>query len=308
MTTYVVTGGAGFIGSHVVDELLHLGFDVVVVDNFLSGAYENLPDHPKLSVIEKDVLDCQVSDFPASIDGVVHLAARPSVVDSWVCPLAVHQANLSSTVAVIELCQKLDVSRIVFASSAAVYGNQEVVPVSEDIRPNPQSPYGLHKLTGESYLQLFCQYSGFSAVSLRFFNVFGPRQQPGSPYSGIISLLLDAMRLQRPFTIYGDGEQTRDFIYVKDVAGFISQALQQSVPGGENTVLNIGSGKQVSINRLVDIMRAHFPDWHEELRYALERPGDIKKSQADTTKTTALLGAASWSIDAGLRQMIDKGM
>jgi len=304
MKRYIVTGGAGFIGSHIVETMLENGAEVFVIDNLTSGLRENLPDHSGVHVLAMDILSCAPADLPVSVDGIVHLAARPSVVDSWAHPMDVHQANLSSTIAVIELCRQLEIPRIVFASSASVYGNQEILPVDEGVCPNPASPYGLQKLASESYLNLFCGHYGISAASLRFFNVYGPRQQPGSPYSGVISLLLDAMLEQQPFTIFGDGEQTRDFVYVKDVAGFVCRALQCDLPRRENTVLNIGSGQQVSINQLIELLRRHIPDWQAEIRHAPERPGDIKRSQADVAKAAAILGGATWDMETGLTQYL----
>lgn len=307
MKNYVVTGGAGFIGSHIVDALIKQQAHVYIIDDLSGGSMENLSIRDNLHVIVKDVMSCRPDELPSRVDGVIHLAARPSVSDSWEDPCAVHQANLSSTLAVIELCRAKHIPQIVFASSASVYGDQQVLPISETVQPAPLSPYGLQKLSSEMYLDLFCRHLGFSAVSLRFFNVFGPRQPAGSSYSGVISLLIDAMRKNKSFTIFGDGEQSRDFVYVKDVADMVVRVLQKDFPREENTVLNIGSGRQVSLKELISMVRVYFPGWTGKINFAPSRPGDIRHSQADTTRALNALGRSSWSMERGLQDFL-KGL
>lgn len=205
---FIVTDGAGFIGSHVTEQLLLEGHRVTVIDNLSTGSLQNLPAHPRLKLLQKDALTCQPEDFPAQIDGIAHLAATPSVTASWLQPLEVHHNNLSSMIAVIQLCQALNIPRLVFASSAAVYGKQIRLPISEFQDTCPISPYGLQKLVSEQYASLFAKQLGFSFVALRMFNVFGPQQVPGSQYSGVISIFVATMQQGLPITIYGDGTQT----------------------------------------------------------------------------------------------------
>jgi len=305
MKTYIITGGAGFIGSHVAEMLLEQHAEVFVVDDLSSGSLDNLPRHPSLHMLVRDIMSCTADEFPQTVDGIVHLAARPSVVDSWEYPLDVHQANLSATVAVVELCRKLAIPRIVFASSASIYGNNSCVPIKENSIADPESPYGLQKHASESYLRLFGRHSGFSAVSLRFFNVFGPRQQPGSPYSGVMSILLDALRKQKSITIHGDGEQTRDFIFVEDVARLVCAALQEELVEEAGGVFNVGCGQETSINQIVNIMQHYFPEWNNSICYGPCRPGDIRRSLADISKATSWLGIRPlYDIQSGIEHWL----
>lgn len=302
---YLVTGGAGFIGSHLAEQLLLEGHYVTVVDDFTTGNIQNLPAHPRLQRISKDVLDCCAKDFKEKFDGIAHLAATPSVAESWQQPLATHHNNISATVAVLELCQALQIPRLVFTSSAAVYGNPIQVPISEDHSTNPISPYGLHKLVGEQYVNLFVQQFGqqfgWSAVNLRLFNVFGPRQDPRSPYSGVISIFARAMRQGLPISINGDGSQTRDFVYVKDVASTFAQALVLPLESGTTLTCNIGTGEAVSLMQLKETLQACFPEWQSTTTLAPPRPGDIQDSQADITQAKIHLGfAPQFSLQEGL--------
>jgi len=303
---FIVTGGAGFIGSHVTEQLLSEDHYVTVVDNLTTGNLNNLPEHPRLKFLEKDILACQPEDFSTPIDGIAHLAATPSVTESWLQPLASHHNNLSATIAVIELCQALEIPRLVFTSSAAVYGNPVQLPITETHPTSPISPYGLQKLVSEQYASLFAQQFGFSMVALRLFNVFGPRQAPNSQYSGVISIFVNAMRQGLPITIYGDGTQTRDFVYVKNVANAFAKALITSLTYGSCIVANVGTGKSISLVELVDILKTCFPQWQSELKFAPARPGDIKDSQADiSTASTHLDFTSQWSVESGLQYLIE---
>jgi UDP-glucose 4-epimerase len=275
---YIVTGGAGFIGSHLTEQLLSEGHFVTVVDDLTSGRRENLPIHQNLRLLEKDVLQCQPWDFPEAVDGLVHLAATPSVVSSWEHPLHAHQNNLSTMLVVIQLCKALNIPRLVYASSAAVYGNPVQLPIDESHPTTPISPYGLQKLVSEQYLQLFAEQVGFSAVILRLFNVFGSRQVASSPYSGVISIFADAMAQGRSLTIFGDGHQTRDFVYVKDVAIGLSQGLTISLRESSVLICNIGTGKAVSLLELIELLRRYFPDWKADIQFKDVRSGDIQHS------------------------------
>lgn len=303
---FLVTGGAGFIGSHVTEQLLSENHSVTVVDNLSTGSLENLPRHPRLKLLQKNILACQPEDFDQQIDGIAHLAATPSVTESWLQPLEAHHNNLSATMAVIQLCQALSIPRLVFASSAAVYGKQSSLPISEDCDTHPVSPYGLQKLVSERYNSLFAKNLGFSFVGLRLFNVFGPRQLPSSQYSGVISLFITAMRQGLPITIYGDGTQTRDFIYVKDVAIAFTKALTTSINSGSNLICNLGTGNSISIAQVVDILKDCFPSWKSEIRFAPARSGDIQHSQADISRASSLLCfAPQWPLRSGIQVLSD---
>jgi len=303
---FVITGGAGFIGSHLTEQLLSDGHWVTVVDRLSSGSLDNLPRHARLVFLNRDIASCQPQDFSRSIDGIAHLAATPSVVTSWSQPLAAHHNNLSTTVSVIELCRWLSVPRLVLATSAAVYGNQPCDRISESLNPQPISPYGLQKLVSEQYASLFAQHYGFSFVGLRLFNVFGPRQVPDSPYSGVISIFTDAMRRGLPITIYGDGCQTRDFVYVKDVAQAFALALTHPMAAGSHLICNIGTGQAISLRQLVEELRQIFPRSGSTLNFAPARVGDIQHSQAVVDRAMSTLGfVPQWSIQAGLQALAE---
>jgi UDP-glucose 4-epimerase len=303
---FIVTGAAGFIGSHVTEQLLLEGHTVTAVDNLSTGRLENLPEHPRLELLEKDIQTCQPEDFSSRIDGIAHLAATPSVMESWWKPLETHHNNLSAMVAVIQLGQALGVPRLVFASSAAVYGGQTALPISEEKETAPISPYGLQKLVSEQYARLFAQQLRFSFVALRLFNVFGPRQLPNSPYSGVISIFEEAMQQNRPITIYGDGTQTRDFIYVKDVAVAFTKALTTQMAEGSSLTCNVGTGNSISLSQLVEILTDCFPDWKLEIRFAPSRAGDIQHSQADISRASSRLDfRPRWSVSAGMQRFVE---
>jgi UDP-glucose 4-epimerase len=303
---YIVTGGAGFIGSHLTEYLLSDGHTVTVVDDLTSGKQENLPDHASLRLLKKDVLTCQPWDFPEPVAGLVHLAATPSVVSSWEHPLHAHQNNLSTVLAVIQLCKALSIPRLVYASSAAVYGHPTHLPIAESHPTTPISPYGLQKLVSEQYLRLFSEQVGFSAVILRLFNVFGARQVANSPYSGVISIFTDAMQRGRSLTIFGDGTQTRDFVYVKDVAIALSQALMVSLKESPVLTCNIGTGNAVSLIQLIDILRESFPDWRAGVNFAEARPGDIQHSQPMINHAIKRLGfTPHWSVQRAMEVFVE---
>jgi UDP-glucose 4-epimerase len=303
---FLVTGGAGFIGSHVIEKLLEENHKITVIDNLTTGYAHNLPTHPNLQLISRNVIDCCREDFNESFDGLAHLSATPSVTQSWQQPLITHENNTSATIAAIQLCQALEIPRFVFTSSAAVYGNPQKVPITEDSPTIPISPYGLHKLIGEQYLKLFIQQFGqqigWSAVNLRLFNVFGPRQDPSSPYSGVISIFMKAMRQNLPISIYGDGTQTRDFLYVQDVASAFLNALTAPLPAGSCTTCNVGTGQSVSLLELVQSLNCCFPNWTPDIQFHPSRPGDIQHSLADVSKADLYLGFKSkWTLESGLR-------
>ncbi len=306
---FLVTGGTGFIGSHLTEKLIAEGHRVTVVDNLRTGNLQNLPlQHPNLKFLKKNVLESQPNDFPDKIDGVAHLAATPSVTESWLQPMEVHHNNLSAMITVLELCRTLKIPKLVFASSAAVYGDKIPLPVSEKQPPNPISPYGLQKLVSEQYAALFAQQFDLSFIGLRLFNVFGPRQVPNSQYSGVISIFVAAMQQGLPITIYGDGSQTRDFVFVQDVASAFAKALVTPLISGRALICNVGTGKSTSIIQLLNTMKAYFPSWKSELSFAPHRSGDILHSQADISHASSVLGfTPQWSIEDGLRVLIEHG-
>lgn len=288
MATYLVTGGAGFIGSHVVEELVSRGERVRVVDNLVTGARENLAHVNGADLMVGDLVDPDVADRAvAGVDYVVHLAAIPSVPRSIADPITSNEANVSATVSLLVAAQRHAVRRVVFASSSAIYGNAATLPKREDAAPDPLSPYALQKLIGEQYGKLFHELHGLETVSVRYFNVFGPRQDPSSPYSGVISLFARCLVERCRPTIYGDGEQTRDFTYVQNVVD--GTLLACTAPRAAGQVINVSCGGRVSLNELFRIMR-QLCDSDLEPRYTDPRLGDVRDSEADIARAHDLLG------------------
>ena len=303
---FIVTGGAGFIGSHLTEKLLCEGHNVTVIDDLSTGKRDNLPDHPRLYFLRKNILHCQPEDFSQPIDGIAHLAATPSVNQSWDEPLESHHNNLSAVLVVLLLCQALDIPRLVFASSAAVYGNKTHLPISEDQPTMPISPYGLQKLVSEQYANLFAQKLDISFIGLRLFNVFGPRQDPNSPYSGVISIFSKAIQNGSPITIYGDGSQTRDFIFVKDVAVAFTKALTVPLPQGFCLSCNVGTSQRTSLLELVNILKSACDQRNSKIHFANTRQGDIEESQADISRIVSLLNfQPKWSVASGIRLLVE---
>lgn len=285
----LVTGVAGFIGSHLAERLLAEGHAVRGVDNFLSGKEENLaPLRSAVDFVEGDVRDAAlVSKLTEGVDWVFHLAALVSVPRSVEDPALAHDHNVNGTVNVLLAARERQVKKAVFASSAAVYGDDYELPCVESAPPAPASPYALHKWTGEQYAALFHRIYGLPAVCLRFFNVFGPRQDFLSPYGAAIPKLLEKiLQGERP-VVHGDGEQTRDFIHVDDVVSGLVLAAQSS-PEAEGQVFNLGYGKRVSINQLVDKMLELLGS---DLRpqHGPPRPGDVRHSQADVSRARQVI-------------------
>ena len=306
MTKYLVTGGAGFIGSHVVDSLIALGKRVRVVDNLSTGKKENLIQYGPSVVefIEADLVDPSVvANAVDGIDCVIHIAALPSVPRSVKDPTASHLVNVDATLLLLEAARAAQVSRFVFASSSSVYGDSSILPKHEEMLPNPLSPYALQKLIGEQYLRLFSSLYGLDTVSLRFFNVFGPRQDPDSPYSGVISLFTAALSAGRQPKIYADGEQTRDFTYVSDVVAAVVAA--STAPGVSGKVINVACGGRVSVNDLFNTLRDVMGVDVDPI-YQPPRAGDVRDSQADNTLAKQLLGFRTMvTVEEGLRRTVD---
>lgn len=289
MARYLVTGGAGFIGSHVVEALLEEGETVRVLDNFSTGRPENLAQvKEKIDLIKGDICHIPtVKRASAKVDYILHLAAIPSVSRSLREPLLTNQVNIQGTLQLLEAAREAGVKRFLYASSSSVYGDRPELPRSEELEPRPRSPYSLQKLTSERYCQLYFSLYGLSTVCLRYFNVYGPRQAPGSIYSGVISRFITALLEGQPPIIYGDGEQTRDFTYVADVARATLLAAKKEEASGQ--VINIASGQCYRINDLVKLVqqetgRALPP------RYQKPRPGDVRHSLGDIRRAKDLLG------------------
>jgi nucleoside-diphosphate-sugar epimerase len=305
VATYLVSGGAGFIGSHLVEELLRRGHTVRIVDNFSTGKRENLPPaSARVEVIDGDVSDGEVARRAvAGCDFVLHQAAIPSVPRSVKDPLTSHRANVEGTLQMLLAARDAKVKRLIFAGSSSVYGDTAVLPKREDMRPNPLSPYALQKLIGEQYCQLFTRLYGLETVTTRYFNVFGPRQDPGSPYSGVISLFIDAMTSGKTPKIYGDGKQTRDFTYVADVVNGVLRCCEAPNVAGE--VINVAAGGRVS---LVELIRALgvITGKDGQPEFAAPREGDVRDSQADIFKARQLLSfEPSVPFDEGLRRTVE---
>ena len=249
----VVTGGCGFIGSHVVDRLVERGDEVVVVDDLATGDAACLNAGARL--VRGSVLDAELlREAVEGADRIFHLAALPRVERSIEDPVGTHRVNVDGTLNVLEASRRAGVGRFVYASSSSVYGRQDTHLMTEDMTPNPLSPYALQKLIGEQYVSLLAPLYGMTAVSLRYFNVYGPRQPLEGEYALLIGKFLSARRSGGPLTVYGDGEQTRAYSHVYDVVAANLLAAEADVPTGLNTVMNIGSGVETSVNRIAGMI------------------------------------------------------
>ena len=306
MARYLVTGGAGFIGSHVVEALSARGDAVRVVDDLSTGDRDNLASAPDIEFVEADLAAGGVAvRAVAGIDHVIHLAAIPSVPRSVQQPERCHRANVDATHALLVAARDAGVRRVVLASSSAVYGETEALPKQEGLCPAPLSPYALHKLIGEQYAALFARLYGLETVALRFFNVFGPRQSPSSQYSGVISLFTAALLAGRSPTIYGDGGQTRDFTYVSDVAAAVLAACAAPAGAVSGRAINVARGGRTSVNALYAALQRATGARGVAATYAGARPGDIRDSQADITLARELLGfEPSVTVEEGLRRTV----
>jgi nucleoside-diphosphate-sugar epimerase len=304
MPSYLVTGGAGFIGSHLAEELLRRGERVRIVDSFITGKRENLAHLSKAEFIEGDLAELPVAKAAVSgMDYVLHQAAIPSVPRSVEDPITSNRANIDSTLNVLVAGRDAKVKRIVYAGSSSAYGNTPTLPKQEDMPSNPLSPYALQKLVGEQYLQMFTQLYGLETVTTRYFNVFGPRQDPSSPYSGVISVFSKALLENRSPTIYGDGEQTRDFTYIANVVdGVLRACTARNVSG---SVINVATGARISLNQLFRTLRDLIGS-SVNASYGLVRAGDVKDSQADISRARKLLGYEPLvSFEEGLRRTVE---
>src|SRR6185503_2421507 len=247
MAFYLVTGGAGFIGSHLTEELVRRGHRVRVVDSLITGKRRNLAHVPGVEFLEGDLAEAGVAERAVQgVDYVLHQAAIPSVPRSVKDPVTSHRANVDASLNVLIAARDAEVKRLVYAGSSSVYGDAATLPKREDMPPNPLSPYALQKLVAERYGRMFTRLYGFETVSIRYFNVFGPRQDPGSPYSGVISVFATALIQGRRPVIYGDGEQTRDFTYVANVVDGVLRACEAPKVAGE--AINVATSGRISLN------------------------------------------------------------
>ena len=305
MNTYVVTGGAGFIGSSLVRGLLREGAGkVTVIDNLLSGFEENLAEvRPAVEFHRTDIRNYEeIAGLVRGADTVFHLAAIPSVPRSISDPVPSHEVNIDGTFQVLRACAGGRVRRVVYAASSSAYGGSEVLPKVETMIPEPRSPYAVQKLLGEYYARVFHSCFGLETVSLRYFNVYGPRQDPSSPYSGVISVFMKALLARESPIIDGDGEQSRDFTYVEDVVDVTLHAARaDGVAGG---LYNAGGGNRYTLNEVWEMLQriegVKIPAGHGP-----PRPGDVRHSQADTTASVRDLGLRPrFTLEEGLRRTL----
>ncbi len=289
MKRSVVTGGAGFIGSALVRGLLRKGHTVEVVDNLSTGRAENLDDiGGTVKLHPVDLRDyAALAPILAGADRVFHLGALPSVPKSILDPVASHESNINGTFNVFRAAAEGKVGRVVYAASSSAYGDTDVLPKVESMAPNPKSPYAVQKLLGEYYASVFASCFGLETVSLRFFNVFGPRQDPTSVYSGVLSIFLTCLIERRGPTIYGDGEQSRDFTYVEDVVTLLLKAADAQGVSGK--VYNAGNGNRYTLNQTWALLQK-IEGIELPASYGPLRPGDVRDSQADTTAAVNELG------------------
>ncbi len=297
MATYLVTGGAGFIGTNLTKELLSAGHKVIVLDNYVGG---NKPERhlPGATYVEGDITKPADLDKVCSqgVDGIFHLAALPRVTFSVEHPEETHQVNVTGTLQVLLAAKRHNVKRVVFSSSSSVYGDQETFPVYEDMTALPISPYALHKFIGEHYCRVFSLLYGIETVSLRYFNVYGPFFDPNGAYALVVGKFLRQVNNGEAMTVCGDGEYYRDYTHVSDVAHANILAME-SAKVGKGEVINIGNGESHSVNELVKLIGG-------KSEFVPERPGDVRKTHADRTKAKKLLGwEPAVSFAAGIAEL-----
>ncbi len=305
MSRTIVTGGAGFIGSCLIRRLLDAGHKVAVIDNLSTGSLDNLEElADRITVYEYDLVDYdRIAPVIAGAYRVFHLGALPSVPKSILQPAPSHDTNINGTFNVFRAAAEGKAGRVVYAASSSAYGDTEVLPKVETMTPRPKSPYALQKLVGEYYGSVFSECFGLETVSLRFFNVFGPRQDPTSVYSGVLSKFLTCLIERRSPTIYGDGEQSRDFTYVEDVASLLLNASEAL--GVSGRVFNAGNGNRYTLNQTWNLLQK-IEGVNLPVSYGPARAGDVRDSQADTTAAVRYLGhAPRFTFEEGLRLTLE---
>ena len=302
---YLVTGGAGFIGSHIAEALVKRGDRVRVLDNFMTGKRENLMHLTgKIEFIEADIRDYAATrQAMENVNVVFHEAAIPSVPRSVADPQLSHDVNVNGTFNVLMAARDAGVKRLVFAASSSAYGDTEVLPKTETMTPNPLSPYAAAKLVGELYCQTFTRVYGLETVALRYFNVFGPRQDPTSPYSGVISKFTTALLANETPTIFGDGEQSRDFTYIANVVDANLRAAES--PDAVGHVMNLGIGERITLNQLLAELQ-NVIGTNLKPEYKETRAGDVRHSLADISRAETLLGYRPLvGLAEGLKHTVD---
>jgi nucleoside-diphosphate-sugar epimerase len=289
LTAYLVTGGAGFIGSNIVEALVARGDGVVVLDNLATGKRENLaPFLSKIKFIEGDICDpAVVAEAMKGIDYVFHEAALPSVPRSVADPVASNRAQVDGTLTVLMAAKKAGVKRVIYAGSSSAYGDTEQLPKVETMPPNPKSPYAVGKLTGEYYCKVFNALYGLETVTLRYFNVFGPRQDPKSQYAAVVPLFITSILNGRRPVIHGDGLQSRDFTYIENVVA--ANILACTAPKAAGEVINAACGERTTVLQMAQYI-AEIIGAKIEPEHTPSRPGDVKHSLADISKARRLLG------------------
>ncbi len=315
--TYLITGGAGFIGSHLVEALLKKGEQVRVLDNFATGRKTNLAavraavgladDDPRLEVMEGDIRDPKTcADAVAGADYVLHQAALPSVPRSVTDPVGTTAVNITGTLNMLWAAKEAKVKRFVFASSSSVYGDTPVLPKVESLPTNPLSPYAVSKLAGEQFCKVFYRAYGLPTVALRYFNIYGPRQDPNSEYAAVIPRFVSALKAGKTVTIYGDGKQSRDFTFIEDCVRANLLACRSKHAVGE--AMNIAYGDRTTLNALYTEI-ARLVKVSAKPQYVDPRPGDVKHSLADLTRADALLGyKPKVNIKTGLKRVVAAGI
>jgi len=307
MAKYLVTGAAGFIGSSLVRALLDRGQDVLGIDNFATGKQDNLREvMDRIDFRQVDILDLDaLRQACEGVDYVLHQAAIPSVPKSVIDPLGSNRANVDGTVNVLVAARDAKVKRIVYAASSSAYGDTPTLPKHEDMTPNPISPYAVAKLTGEYYMTSFYRCYGLETVSLRYFNIFGPRQDPSSPYSGVLAKFsLEMLRGEQP-TIFGDGEQSRDFTYIDNVVS--ANLLACTAPATEcaGKMFNVATGRRATLNETAELLKP-LTGYRGAVKYGPERGGDVKHSLADISLAQKHLGYKPLvSFEEGLRRTVE---
>ncbi|HXV84818.1 MAG TPA: SDR family oxidoreductase [Candidatus Binatia bacterium] len=286
---YLVTGGVGFIGSHIVRRLVGEGELVRVVDDLSTGHLGRLDDvRDSIEFVKGDLADAEVSDeVMRGVDYVLHQAAVPSVQRSISDPIGTNRSNVTATLNVLESSRKAGVRRLVYAASSSAYGDTETLPKNEEMRPNPLSPYALQKLVGERYCKLYYDLYGLETVSLRYFNVFGPDQDPDSEYSAVIAKFISKLFAGESLTVYGDGEQSRDFTHIENVVDANLLALRAIDAPGH--VCNIGCGERINLNHLIHFLE-QITGAKADVSYTAPKAGDVRHSLADITQARQLLG------------------
>ena len=305
MTSYLVTGGAGFIGSNLVDELLRREHRVRVLDNLSTGRPENLAAvRERIDFFNADICDLEtIRPCFAGVDYVIHLAALPSVPRSVADPISANRVNIEGTLNVLLAAREAGVKRVVFAASSAAYGDNPILPRVESHEPRPMSPYALTKVAGEYYCQIFTRLYGVEAVALRYFNIFGPRQNPHSQYSGVLSKFIAAYIEGTTPTIFGDGEQSRDFTYIDNVVDATLRAC--TAPNAPGRAINVGVGGRFTLNQTIALLNQIFGK-QVTPRYDPPRSGDVLHSQADISLARQLLGyEPKVPYEQGLRKTVE---